>query len=502
VEDSEESLEEIFIEEEDKIKMVELDESHESSIAYVPHESHENILAGIENRRTYPLTKDAIIYEPEFEIEEKPKRSKIKKELETTIKIPLTEINFLRGIENRHGFRLIESGKIMARCKLYRSNEYNEVNDFSDVFCPCEVVVRAYILKGISLVPKDPNGFCNTWLNVKYGNSYTSNKKDNRFKDSLSPAYFTLFEFKAVLPSEDNNLYISVYDNVGSGNELLGYTSIDLCNRWFSDEWRGLEEKPIEFRKLYNPNAKTSQGQLEMWLEMMTPEDAMKLSPEKLIPPSTQKWYIRTVVYSVTNLHVRNGISLFVSGKLANDQKAQVTDIHNNIENNIGCFNWRFVWEFFLPTKQETRVILQVWDRDYIRPDAALAECSVNITNLLKASHHKNEVITIGRQWVNLNLPDREGLQGKIEIEIEIVPEAQALEHPKGKGRDSLPPPVRPRPPWSFSTSFSNNKKCITLVFVVIVVIIFCYFVYQLLNQDGPPPNPTTSIPATTATTM
>lgn len=42
------------------------------------------------------------------------------------------------------------------------------------------------------------------------------------------------------------------------GDDLIGKTSIDLEDRYFTLEWQSLEHKPIEFRKLYHESSSLS----------------------------------------------------------------------------------------------------------------------------------------------------------------------------------------------------------------------------------------------------
>lgn len=73
------------------------------------------------------------------------------------------------------------------------------------------------------------------------------------------------------------------------GDELIGDTYIDLEDRYFLPEWRALNDKPIEFRKLHHPSSAVSQGMLKCWFEInpsrVDPEDEIKLFDIKPRPP-------------------------------------------------------------------------------------------------------------------------------------------------------------------------------------------------------------------------
>jgi hypothetical protein len=111
------------------------------------------------------------------------------------------------------------------------------------------------------------------------------------------------------------------------------------------------------------------------------------------------------------------------------------------------------VFDLTIPMK-EPRFVIQVWDRDFIGPNDAIAEAVLNFRSLLnrafKEDPRTGERIKMDRQWIELHHPNYEGPQGRVEMSVEIVPEEVARLHPVGKGRDEpntdpvLPPPDRP----------------------------------------------------------
>ena len=48
-------------------------------------------------------------------------------------------------------------------------------------------------------------------------------------------------------------------------------------SRRFNSEWRDMELKPVEMRTLRTPLSKMPQGKVELWVEMMTPEEARQV---------------------------------------------------------------------------------------------------------------------------------------------------------------------------------------------------------------------------------
>lgn len=169
------------------------------------------------------------------------------------------------------------------------------------------------------------------------------------------------------------DISISVYDQDAHGkDDLVGETTIDLETRWFSDEWKRMDPKPIERRQLKHPSSKHPQGHLDMFLEVLTPEEARKRPQEDLRPAKAkQLWELRVVVWNTKDVKPRDNYTkesdIFVSGKPdAADCDVQVTDVHWRSDNGEGMFNWRFVWPAITIPAKNPRFVIQVWDKDYI----------------------------------------------------------------------------------------------------------------------------------------
>jgi hypothetical protein len=64
-----------------------------------------------------------------------------------------------------------------------------------------------------------------------------------------------MYEFESEFPGA-SPLEIKAYDYDDLfGDDMIGKTTIDLDDRFFSPEWQQIEEKPIEFRSLYHPSS-------------------------------------------------------------------------------------------------------------------------------------------------------------------------------------------------------------------------------------------------------
>jgi hypothetical protein len=77
-----------------------------------------------------------------------------------------------------------------------------------------------------------------------------------------------MFEFDVEFPGAFPILIQAFdYDDL-FGDDLIGETTIDLDDRFFSPEWQSMNHKPIEYRQLLHPSSTGSQGVVKMWVEI------------------------------------------------------------------------------------------------------------------------------------------------------------------------------------------------------------------------------------------
>ena len=66
---------------------------------------------------------------------------------------------------------------------------------------------------------------------------------------------------------------------------MVGYTEIDVEDRYFIKKWHLLERKPIELRNLYSEFGVGTQGRLETWVDLVEKKKWLVDPPIKITPP-------------------------------------------------------------------------------------------------------------------------------------------------------------------------------------------------------------------------
>jgi Ca2+-dependent lipid-binding protein len=132
----------------------------------------------------------------------------------------------------------------------------------ASLYKPTPYVVRVYILEGFQLVPKDADGN-NPYLKISLGKTKIKDM-DTAKQTTSRPQFYKCYEIPVTFPDE-TMLHIECWDwDPTPPDDLIGSTKIDLETRFYSEEWKAMKYKPIEYRTLWNPTSSNPQGQLKM----------------------------------------------------------------------------------------------------------------------------------------------------------------------------------------------------------------------------------------------
>jgi len=453
---------------------------------------------------------------------DEPQRVEYESEVEHQMKsFPFLEVELFRGtsegISTGNLFNKREA--IVGRFKGSISVKYTDdtqrssssskrdepaIIDVTKLNTPRPYVLRVYIEERQNLVPHDTNGSSDPYLVVSSSNA-KSKQKSNTIKDienvkphTLQPQFYKMYELKGVLP-DDSELKVQVWDKDEVGaDDFIGETRYDLEMLWFSEEWRKMPMKPKENRALWNPLSSFPQGKLKMWVELLTLAEAGHTPPSFIGPPVKIPYELRIVVWETKNVVPKDKIlgkdssdQFVVTRLLSHPKSEQKTDVHDSVMDGCGKFNWRIVYpDVFLPY-DAPRLKLQVYDKDRIGPNDAIAEANVNLKGFFQKAL-KNKTARIGAlanlssmtndatglvtknlgalgtssantntagpynsgQWLDLFHPSFDGPQGSICLELEVLLREDAAVKRAGDGRNEpnqnpfLPAPVRPSRNW------------------------------------------------------
>lgn len=84
----------------------------------------------------------------------------------------------------------------------------------------------------------------------------------------MTPTFHKCYEYTVSFPGSPV-IQIEAWDyDLLFGDDFIGKTKLDLDDRFFNKEWKGIENKPIEYRDLYHPTSSISQGVIKMWCEI------------------------------------------------------------------------------------------------------------------------------------------------------------------------------------------------------------------------------------------
>jgi hypothetical protein len=165
-----------------------------------------------------------------------------------------------------------------------------------------ETVVHLYMLEGFDLASRDIGSQSDPYFTVQCG-SFNWNNRDRYILDDANPKWNEHISFPVTFPGS-KPLIIECYDYDDLfGDDLIGSTSIDLDDRFFTPEWNYLNEKPIEQRQLYHPSTALSQGVIEMWLDIIPQnDDNVFRKVWNISPEPKQEFEVRISVLGCTGV--------------------------------------------------------------------------------------------------------------------------------------------------------------------------------------------------------
>ncbi|CEF68905.1 C2 domain and Peroxin/Ferlin domain and Peroxin/Dysferlin domain and Ferlin B-domain and FerIin domain-containing protein [Strongyloides ratti] len=180
----------------------------------------------------------------------------------------------------------------------------------------------------------------------------------------------------------------------------------------------GLVPEHIETRPLYNSVNKTIEcGKLELFVDIF-PTSFGTIPPQinisKRIPDKMQ---LRIAIFGTRHVLLTKKVAgqfstdMYIKCLLNGTEKAVSTDVHYNVKNGRGSFNWRFVfdinynvWEEVLVFYKRKRLfrkksefttepylILEICDNKRFKKDSVIGKCKIDLLNIEKGTLDLND---------------------------------------------------------------------------------------------------------------
>lgn len=113
-------------------------------------------------------------------------------------------------------------------------------------------------------------------------------------------------------------------------DDLIGTTKIDLEDRFFSNKWQKLTDKPIETRTLFHKSTKLEQGTIRMWMEILPKKEATVTPTWDISPRPPAEFQARLIVWKtedVSNLDIEGTSDIYIRAWV-NTAEPKETDTH------------------------------------------------------------------------------------------------------------------------------------------------------------------------------
>eukprot|EP01016_Furgasonia_blochmanni_P049256 TRINITY_DN7455_c0_g1_i2.p1 TRINITY_DN7455_c0_g1~~TRINITY_DN7455_c0_g1_i2.p1 ORF type:complete len:1220 (-),score=269.58 TRINITY_DN7455_c0_g1_i2:385-4044(-) len=342
---------------------------------------------------------------------------------------------------------------------------------------------RLYVLKGLKITPfgSSPDNL-EPYLIIKCGDRIIKDKKISK-RTGINPDFYCQFDFDVRLPGSCT-IRLEVWNDDPFGfDDLIGFTEIDVEDRYFNRKWMAKAKKPVESRNIMPEFSKKSVGRLQMILELL---ESVKMKPYDISPLKKEEYELRVVVWETMDCVIKDETEgcndTFVRGGPKNNPDAWMeTDTHYRCRAK-GSFNWRMKFKLMLPFDPEEdygaeRFLVQIWDRDLTASNDLIGEVEIPLDThnmLTKALKRKQPVkmkkkikekdyMETDRIWFQVFHPevlDDKGNpvpQGRVLLSFELMPIAEAEKQANGNGRDAPNIyPVLPEPTGRLSFDIMN----------------------------------------------
>lgn len=368
-------------------------------------------------------------------------------------------------------------------------------------------IARLYIFNAQNLTPRERTfgsfQTANPYVIVKNGEgaSHAFNNRQHSHTGSLNPDFFQVYELQTKIP-EHASLELAVWDRDDiAGDNLIGTYSLDVEGRILNDQRTGQKE----WLQLMSPLSSTSQGKIQVKLDILTEDQARQQRADDMDAPRPEEYELRMVIWNTRDVS-------FPDPKKQDDDVDQTIICETNFEGEYEgdmqkktdvawyCasgraeWNWRMTWRLQVPCKLP-RLKLQMWDANLVADNTAIGEVIYNLKPFFdKALSEKKPVHQQAQEWLPFSHPNWGGKKiGSVNIELWLVSKIHADKTPVGEGQEEpnrepfLPTPAREAPPWAVASRgldwLANQRLYMMIAAGVAVILMFTFGIIFL--QSG-----------------
>ena len=348
-----------------------------------------------------------------------------------------------------------------------------------------ECVIRVYVLDAFDLAQRDEDSLSDPYVLVKLGKKTVGDPK-KYLVDQTNCGFFQIFDLETTLPGA-SLLKIELWDHDEVfSDELIGRTIIDLEDRFFSNKWQRIPNKPIETRTLWHKSTKLEQGTVRCWVDIIPKKEMFNFKKWDISPRPPAEFEARLIIWGtddVANADIEGTSDIFIRAWV-NEEEPKETDTHYRCQTGKGSFNWRMKWPVTIP-HETYRVNIQIWDLDILSFNDFLADATFTYNKLAKDAWISNRRVKRdgpkdvslfkrakkeddNKFWINCKRRNKKhDLEdgGKVQVSFELVPKLQAQACSVGEGRSDpnvdpfLPPPTG-RLKFSWNPCTLMNQFC------------------------------------------
>lgn len=365
-------------------------------------------------------------------------------------------------------------------------------------------ICRVYVYTGINLTPTSESLLDSYQSSSPYliamNGTEEMNKQSFRARakeDDLNPDFYQLVELPTRIP-ENTKLEIQVWNAVTVGlDDHIGTALIDLETRLLQQQLDPLNFVPTtEYHDLHNESSTVSQGKVALKLEILTEEEARRIKPEDVTPPTSAEYELRLVIWStrdvrhpdestaddsIDNVNQRIVVTTNFEGKKGQEVVKQ-TDVSWDSAGGRADWNYRMKWRIKNPCKLP-RIKFAMWNETVVSSNELIGEALFNLTPFLQACQKdKKPISKTEQEWISFSHPNfRELNLGQVLVEYWLLTDTEADKAPVGEAQNEpnrdpfLREPKRNLPPWAIGSKglgwLQARRKLIMMIIICCVVI-------------------------------